>query len=55
MESGGRSRGLRDFPLEQGLPPAAARGEGDWRVVETVGDILRGRVWTRTDRLCDFG
>ena len=34
MEFGGRSRGA----LELGPPPVVARGEGDWRALETVED-----------------
>ena len=46
---------LQGLPLERGSPPVVARGEGDWRVLETVGDVSRGQVWTKTDRYCDLG
>ena len=46
---------LQGLPRERGPPPAVARGEGDWRALETVGDIRRGQVWTKTDRFWDLG
>ena len=54
MEFGGRSSGSRDF-CRNGIPPVFARGEGDWRALETVGDIPRVQLRTKTDWFCDLG
>ena len=45
--------GLQGLSLERGPPPVVARGEGDWCVLETVGEVSRGQVWTNTDCFSD--